>query len=75
MYIYAWGNNPTRKKYKGMQCEVLAYGTKNSVLLRFENGECIITSRFSFRKPTDAERRKIEEDIEKEKTINTFFKE
>ena len=74
-YVYAWGNNPIRKKYKGKRCRILAYGAKNSVLLEFLNGEQIVTSRFAVRKPTDVERRAIEEKDNKEKTVNTFFKE
>jgi hypothetical protein len=48
--VYAWGNNPVRKRLKGKRCRVLAYGAKNSVLLEFMDGERIVTSRYAIRK-------------------------
>lgn len=65
-YIYIWGNNPIRKKYKNQICEVLAYGNKNSIMIKFENGDIIITSRFAIRKLTD-------EETKAEKMLDYFF--
>jgi hypothetical protein len=44
-YIYTWGNNSTRARYKGKRCHILAEGTMNSVLVEFEDGEKTLTSR------------------------------
>lgn len=71
-YRYAWGNNQVRKKYKGQLCKVLAYGSKNSVLIEFKNGDRLLTSRFAIRIITDSERKEI---LDKEKTVNAFFEE
>jgi hypothetical protein len=50
MFIYLWGNNPVRAKYKGEACQVLAYGKKNSILVEFEDGHRMVTSRNSVRR-------------------------
>ena len=49
VYIYAWGNNSVRKKYKGKTCRILARGRMNSILLLFENGKKLVSSRYSVR--------------------------
>lgn len=49
-YTYAWGNNPRRALFKGMRCKLLASGKRNTVLIEFENGEKMTTSRRALRK-------------------------
>jgi len=49
-YIYMWGNNPIRAKYKGKICRVLQRFALNSILIEFENGDRLITSRNALRK-------------------------
>lgn len=41
IYIYRWD----RQGRKGQFCEVLARGTMNSCLVRFEDGYTMVTSR------------------------------
>jgi len=55
--IYAWGNNDLRKQYKGRSCRVLARGKMNSVLIQFEDGFKMITSRYAVKKENEYERR------------------
>lgn len=51
IYVYAWGNNPVRKKLKGRQCIVLARGSMNTVMVKFiDNGQIQITSRRALRR-------------------------
>lgn len=50
MYLYAWGNNEVRARFKGRRCEVVKRLARNSVLLRFENGEKLVSSRYAIRK-------------------------
>jgi hypothetical protein len=49
VYKYLWGNNELRAKYKGKYCVILARGRMNSVLVQFEDGHRIITSRYSIK--------------------------
>ena len=49
-YIFVWGNNPTRTKYKGMICKVLQRFALNSVLIEFKNGDRLVTSRNALRR-------------------------
>ena len=49
-HIYRWGNNPQRKKWKGLRCRQLARGTMNSCLVEFETGVMAIISRNAIRK-------------------------
>ena len=49
-YIYKWGNNAERAKYKGKLCHVLARFKLNSVLLKFKDGSLLVTSRNAIRK-------------------------
>lgn len=44
-YIFRWGNNPMRAKYKGKRCKKLASGRIGSVLIEFEDGHKMVTSR------------------------------
>ena len=48
-YAYIWGNNPVRAKWQGKKCRVLVRGKMNSVLIEFENGEQVNTSRNALR--------------------------
>jgi len=48
--IYNWKNNPKRKLLFGKKCKVIARGSKNSVLVEFENGQREVTSRYALRK-------------------------
>jgi hypothetical protein len=52
LYRYGWGNNPTRALYKDSVCIVLAEGKKNSVLVQFEDGFQMITSRNALKEIT-----------------------
>ncbi len=49
-YIYAWGNNALRAKWKGKRCKVLVRGKRNSCLIEFEDGLHVNTSRNALRK-------------------------
>ncbi len=43
---YRWKNNPKRAHLVGKHCRVIAHGSSmHSVLLEFEDGERVITSR------------------------------
>jgi hypothetical protein len=46
-YIFKWGNNQLRDAFKGRPCVVLARGKMNSVLIQFEDGFKMITSRYA----------------------------
>lgn len=48
-WTYKWGNNETRAEYKGKPCRLLAHGKKNSVLVEFEDGHKMITSRYALK--------------------------
>jgi len=52
-YHYAWGNNEKRKTLKGLKCEVLHRLSRNSVHVRFENGQEEIISRNAIRRLSD----------------------
>lgn len=44
--VYRWKNNPKRAHLFGRACRILAHGSSmHSVLVEFENGERVITSR------------------------------
>lgn len=44
--IFRWRNNPARDRLYRRRCKVIATGsTMHSVLLEFENGERVVTSR------------------------------
>ena len=49
-HIFAWGNNSKRAQYKGKPCIVLARGRMGSIMIEFENGDRLITSRYAVRK-------------------------
>lgn len=48
-YVYQWGNNDKRRRYKGRRCQILKSGSMGSVLVRFEDGEKTLTSRRALR--------------------------
>ena len=51
LYIFCWGNNPVRAKYKGKRCRILADDRKkNTMLVEFEDGHKMTTSRQAVRK-------------------------
>lgn len=51
MYYYAWRNNEKRLTMYGRECEVIARGKMNSIMIRFtDNGQREIVSRNSVRK-------------------------
>lgn len=49
-YIYTWGNNPVRARYKGIRCRIVCSLKMNSVVLEFPDGSGMVTSRFSIRR-------------------------
>lgn len=49
-YFYAWGNNEKRKTLRGRDCQVISRGKKNSIKIRFRDGQEEIVSRYSVRK-------------------------
>jgi hypothetical protein len=55
-YVWFWNPNPMRPiRRKGQRCRVLVWApAKNSVLVEFEDGFKVITSRNAVRKPKDS---------------------
>ena len=49
-YLYAWGNNPMRAKYKGKECRVVAWMKRNTVVLDFGLLGLLVSSRHALRK-------------------------
>jgi len=50
MYRYHWGNNSERAKHKDKPCKILASGKMNTVLIEFENGFRMTTSKRALRR-------------------------
>ena len=48
-YVYFWKNNELRAALKGRACKALKWGKKNSVLVEFEDGLRVLTSRNAIR--------------------------
>ena len=48
-YVYFWKNNELRAALKGRACKALKWGKKNSVLIEFETGLRVLTSRNAIR--------------------------
>ena len=49
-YVYFWKNNELRARLKGRACKVVKWGKKmNSVLVEFEDGLRVLTSRNAIR--------------------------
>jgi hypothetical protein len=56
-YVYAWRNNDRRAALYGRRCRIVASGSLGTVLVVFENGERVTTSRRALRRAgTDAPR-------------------
>jgi hypothetical protein len=52
--VYKWKNNAKRKHLFNKRCRILAHGTtRHSVLLEFEDGERVVTSRRAAQRPRD----------------------
>ena len=49
---YVWWWKSRLPERKGQRCEVLARGKMNSILVRFEDGFRVLTSRYALRKAT-----------------------
>ena len=49
-YVYAWRNNDRRAALYGRRCRIVASGSLGTVLLVFENGERVTTSRRALRR-------------------------
>jgi hypothetical protein len=49
-YVYAWGNNPRRAELKGRTCRLVASGAMGTVLVEFDGGERVTTSRRALRR-------------------------
>lgn len=49
-HYFAWRNNPRRAKLYRRPCRILAHGKMNSILIEFEPGERVVTSRNAVRK-------------------------
>jgi len=49
-HVYAWRNNERRAALYGRPCRVLASGAMGTVLVEFENGERVTTSRRALRR-------------------------
>lgn len=53
-FEYAWGNNPRRAELKGKPCTIVAHGSRMySVLVEFEDGQRVVTSRRALKKPKE----------------------
>jgi hypothetical protein len=48
-YPYIWFWRTRLPERKGMKCRVLARGKKNNILVEFEDGYKVITSRYAVR--------------------------
>jgi hypothetical protein len=61
-FVFVWGNNPIRAKYKGKRCRVLAKGTKGTIAVEFFDGHKMTTSWRAIQTPkaVEAEIRKAE---------------
>jgi hypothetical protein len=52
-YVYHWRNNPVRELLYGRRCRIARRLKLNSVLLEFEDGEQVVTSRTAIRRMDD----------------------
>lgn len=49
--VFVWGNNAEREKLVGRRCRVVAHGSSmQSVLVEFEDGTRVVTSRRATRR-------------------------
>lgn len=51
-HVYRWRNNPRRAELYGRRCRILMSGKMGTVLVEFENGELVTTSRRALRRET-----------------------
>lgn len=49
-HVWYWRDRPTYSNRKGQRCRVLVRGGKNSVLVEFEDGFRVVTSRYAVRR-------------------------
>jgi hypothetical protein len=49
-YVYAWRNNDRRAALWGRRCRIVASGSLGTVLVEFEDGERVTTSRRALRR-------------------------
>lgn len=49
-YVFRWKSNSKRLSMYRRRCRVLASGTKNSVMIEFENGQREIVSKYAVKK-------------------------
>ena len=55
VYNYSWFWLSRLKERKGQPCKVLARGKMNSILVEFEDGYKVITSRYAVRRLNERE--------------------
>jgi hypothetical protein len=48
IYIWCWRSRLPERK--GQRCKVLVHGKKNNILVEFEDGYKVVTSRFAVRR-------------------------
>jgi len=53
-HVYAWRNNERRAALFGRRCRVVAAGAMGTVLVEFEDGEKVTTSRRALRRAKSA---------------------
>jgi hypothetical protein len=49
-HIWYWKSRPIDNPRKGQKCRVLVRGAMNNVLVEFEDGYQVVTSRYAVRK-------------------------
>ena len=54
-HVFVWRNNPVRALYCGSLCRIVASLERNSVLIEFEDGRQLVTSKRAIRKLKDKE--------------------
>lgn len=47
---YRWKNNEIRETFYGRLCRVVCKGNLGNLLLKFENGDLLVSGRYSIRK-------------------------
>ena len=55
-HVFVWRNNERRAELCGRRCHIIATGAMGTVLVEFENGERVTTSRRALRRTTTAPR-------------------
>ena len=57
LFIYAWGNNPVRARWRGRLVRLIASGARNTVMVEdAETGERMTTSRRALRRAAQERR-------------------